>query len=62
MFRAVPLPLIRRSFTVHLALVYVIRFEESFRGGSGWNWFHPDPAQNLNSNLYDIYHCQVYSE
>jgi hypothetical protein len=33
MFRAVPLPIIRSPLTVHLALVYVIRFEDSFRAG-----------------------------
>jgi len=35
MFRAVPLPIIRSSLTVHLALVYVIRHEDSFRAGPG---------------------------
>jgi hypothetical protein len=29
MFRAVPLPIIRSPLTVHLALVYVIWFEDS---------------------------------
>jgi len=24
--------------------------------------FHPDPARKLSANLYDIYHCRVYSE
>jgi len=24
--------------------------------------FHPDPARQLSINLYDIYHCCVYSE
>jgi len=24
--------------------------------------FHPDPAHKLSANLYDIYHCGVYSE
>jgi hypothetical protein len=24
--------------------------------------FHPDPPHNLSANLYDIYHCCVYSE
>jgi len=33
MFRAVPLPIIKSSLTVHLALVYVIRFEVSLRAG-----------------------------
>jgi len=23
---------------------------------------HPDPARKLSANLYDIYHCSVYSE
>jgi len=23
---------------------------------------HPDPARKLSTNLYDIYHCWVYSE
>ena len=24
--------------------------------------FHPVPARKLSANLYDIYHCCVYSE
>ena len=24
--------------------------------------FHPDPARKLSANLFDIYHCCVYSE
>jgi hypothetical protein len=24
--------------------------------------FHPDPTLKLSANLYDIYHCRVYSE
>ena len=24
--------------------------------------FHPDPARKLSANLYNIYHCCVYSE
>jgi len=24
--------------------------------------FHPDPALKLSANLYDEYHCSVYSE
>jgi len=24
--------------------------------------FHPDPACKLSANLYNIYHCCVYSE
>jgi len=26
------------------------------------NQFRPDPARRLSANLYDIYHCCVYSE
>jgi hypothetical protein len=26
------------------------------------NKFHPDPARKLPTNLYDVYHCCVYSE
>jgi len=34
------------------------------RAGSGWNirMEHPDPARKLSANLFDIYHCCVYSE
>ena len=46
MFRALPLPIIRCSFTVHLALVYVIWFEDSFRAGPA------GLARKLSSNLY----------
>ena len=35
------------------------RFAESLQAGLG---FHPDPAHKLSANLYDIYHCCVYSE
>jgi len=24
--------------------------------------FHPDPARKMSANLYDMYHCYVYSE
>jgi hypothetical protein len=34
----------------------------SLQTGSGWNQYHPDPAGKLSANLYDIYHCCVYSE
>ena len=26
------------------------------------NQFRPDPARKLSANLYDIYHCCMYSE
>ena len=46
MFRAVPVPIIRSQLTVHLALVYVIRFEDSFPAGLGWL----GPARKLSTN------------
>jgi len=59
MFRAVPLPIIRSSFTVHLALVYVIQVWRQLSNRAG---IYPGPARKLSSNLYDIYQCQVYGE
>jgi hypothetical protein len=35
MFQAVPLPIVKSSLSVHLALIYVIRFEDSLRAGPG---------------------------
>ena len=49
MFRAVPLPIIRSSLTVHLALVYVIRFEGSLRA------WPAGPARKLTSNRIEYY-------
>ena len=31
------------------------------RRTGGWE-LRPDPARKLSANLYDIYHCCVYSE
>ena len=51
MFRTVPLSIIRSSslYTQHWYMLY--RSVE-----------HPDPARKLSANLYDMYHCCVYSE
>ena len=51
MFRKVPLPIIR-SFSPYTQqwLASRIRTER------------PDPARKLSANLYDVYHCCVYSE
>ena len=38
-------------------MVYVIQLASKIR-----TEFHPDPARKLSANLYDIYHCCVYSE
>jgi hypothetical protein len=62
MFQTVPLSIIR-SFSLHTQQWYMsYRFADSLRAGSGWNSFHPDPARKLSAELYDIYHCYVYSE
>jgi hypothetical protein len=47
-------------FTVITAMVYVIQV--CWQLASLIRMFHPDPACKLSANLYDIYHCCVYSE
>ena len=44
-------------FTVHTSMVYVIYVLLTV-----CEQFRPDPARKLSPNLYDIYHCRVYSE
>ena len=63
MFRTVPLSIIRRFFTVNTAMVYVIQvcWQLASRIRREMQ-FRPDPASKLSANLYDIYHCYVYSE
>jgi len=59
MFRTVPLSIIR-SFALYTQQWYMSRkFADSLRAGSGRS--RPDPARNLSANLYDTYHCCVYS-
>ena len=58
MFRTIPLSIIR-SFSLYTQQWYV---SYSLRAGSGRNQFRPDPARKLSANLYDLYHCCVYSE
>ena len=61
MFRAVPLSIIR-SFSLYTQQWYMsYRFADSLRAGSGRNC-SPDTFRKLATNLYDIYHCCVYSE
>jgi len=58
MFRTVPLSIIR-SFSLYTQQWYMsYRFADSLRAGS----VRPYPARKLSANLYDIYHCCVYSE
>ena len=59
MFPTVPLPIIRTFFTVHTAMVYVMKLAGRIRTELQ---LRPDPARKLSANLYDIYHCCVYSE
>jgi len=63
MFQAVPLS-ITRSFSLYTRQWYMsYRFADSLRAESGWNCSSLlDPARKLSTNLYDIYHCRVYSE
>ena len=62
MFRRVPLSIIR-SFSLYTQQWYMsYRFADSWWAGSGRNRFRPDPARKLSANMYDIYHCCVYSE
>ena len=46
-------------FTVHTAMVYVMQLASRIRMEL---WFRPDPARKLSANLYEMYHCCVYSE
>ena len=55
MFWAVPLPNIRISLTVHLALV-------SYSSKTAYEQGRDGSARKLSTNLYDIYHYRVYSE
>jgi len=69
MFRTVPLSIIR-SFSLYTQAWYMsYRFADSLRAGirtepvPSWARFRTDPAaRKLSANLYDIYHCCVYSE
>jgi len=47
-------------FTAHKAMVYVIQV--CWQLACRIRMFHPGPARKLSANLYDIYHCCVYSE
>jgi len=58
----VRLSIIRSLFTVHSAMVYDIRVCRQLSSWTRMELFHPGPAQKLSTNLYDIYHCWVYSE
>ena len=57
MFRTVPRSIIS-SFSLYTQQWYMsYSFANRIR-----TELHPDPARKLSANLYDIYHCCVYSE
>jgi len=63
MFRTVRLSIIRSLFTVHSAMVCVIQVCRQLWSRTRMELqFHPGPARKLSTNLYDTYHCWVYSE
>jgi len=56
MFRKVPLSIIRIfSLHIHSGICHTALL-------TACEQFRPDPARKLSTNLYDIYHCCVYSE
>jgi len=58
MFRTVSPSIIRSLFTVHSAMVYATQVCRELLSRIRMELqFHPDPAQKLSTNLYDIYHC-----
>jgi len=68
MFRAVPMSIIR-SFSLHTHCNGICHTglltacEQDQDGAEDGNQFRPDPTdRKLSANLYDIYHCCVYSE
>jgi len=62
MFRRVS-PSIIRNFSLYTQQWYMsYRSADSLRAGSGQKEFRSDPARKLSADLYDIYHCCVYSE
>jgi len=59
MFRTVPLYIIRSS-TLYTQQWYM-SCRLQLQVASRIRMFRPDPARKLSVNLYDIYHCCVYS-
>jgi hypothetical protein len=60
MFLTVPLSIIR-SYSLYTQQWYMSYRQLSNRIRMELQ-FNPDPALKLSANLYDIYHCRVYSE
>ena len=49
--------------TIHTyTYIHIYIYIYAYTAASSIGMFHPDPARKLSANLYDIYHCSVYSE
>ena len=61
MFRTVSLSIVRRFslYTQQWCMSYRLHLQHANRIRTE---LRPDPARKLSANLYDIYHCCVYSE
>jgi len=66
MFRTVPLSIIRNfsnsSGICHTGLLTACEQDQHGTQFRPDPEFRADPARKLSANLYDIYHCCVYSE
>jgi len=63
MFQTVPLSIIRSSLLYTQQWHMLYRYADSLRAGAGWNCISVlILLASCNCNLYDIYHCCVYSE
>jgi len=63
MFRKIPLSIIRSSslYTQQWYMSYRLQLQLASRMRTELQ-FRPHPARKLSANLYDIYHCCVYSK
>ena len=61
MFRTVPLYIIS-SFSLYTQQWYMSYRFACELASTIRTELRPDPARKLSANLYDIYHCCVYSE
>jgi hypothetical protein len=52
----------QKFFTIHTAMVCHTSFLAACEQNQDGTQFHSDSAHKLSANLYDIYHCCVYSE
>jgi len=62
MFRTVPLSIIRSFYRTHSNGVCHKVLLTACEQDQDGTQFHPDSARKLSANLYDIYHCRMYSE